>query len=80
MPLTMNYAASLGSLFFTKEKVTDYASAKTSDTDAFASYFKYMLKNGIHLAPSQFEAMFLSEAHTEEAIDQTLLAVKKYFG
>lgn len=80
VPLTMNYAASLGSLFFTKEKVTDYASAKTSDTDAFASYFKYMLKNGIHLAPSQFEAMFLSEAHTEEAIDQTLLAVKKYFG
>lgn len=75
---TINYIGSLGSLFFTSERVRDYGSAKTSDTDAFAAYFKYMLKNGIHLAPSQFEAMFLSEAHTGEVIHQTLDTVKKY--
>lgn len=77
-PFTINYIGSLGSLFFTSERVRDYGSAKTSDTDAFAAYFKYMLKNGIHLAPSQFEAMFLSEAHTGEVIHQTLDTVKKY--
>lgn len=78
-PYSVNHLASLGCLFFTGEKVRDYASAKTSCTEAFADYFKHMLKNGIHLAPSQFEAMFLSEAHTEAEIEETLLAVKKYF-
>ncbi|MBQ0000866.1 MAG: aspartate aminotransferase family protein, partial [Clostridiales bacterium] len=75
----LNHIASLGSLFFTEEEVKDYASAKTSDTKAFAEYFKYMLKKGIHLAPSQFEAMFLSAAHTDKEIEETLDAVRAYF-
>lgn len=56
----------------TEEKVCDYTSAKTSDTKAFANYFLSMLKGGIHLAPSQFEAMFLSDAHSEDVIHETL--------
>lgn len=75
----INHISSLASLFFTEEEVVDYHSAKTSDTKAFAEYFKGMLGMGIHMAPSQFEAMFLSDAHTDEAIEKTLDAVKKYF-
>lgn len=75
----VNHISSLASLFFTEEEVVDYQSAKTSDTKAFAEYFKGMLGMGIHMAPSQFEAMFLSDAHTDEAIEKTLDAVKKYF-
>lgn len=75
----VNHISSLASLFFTEEEVVDYQSAKTSDTKAFAEYFKGMLGMGIHMAPSQFEAMFLSDAHTDEVIEKTLDAVKKYF-
>lgn len=75
----LSHISSLASLFFTEEEVVDYQSAKTSDTKAFAEYFKGMLGMGIHMAPSQFEAMFLSDAHTDEAIEKTLDAVKKYF-
>ena len=62
----VNHVGSIGSLFFTEQPVVDYASAKTSDTAEYARYFKYMLDNGIHLAPAQFEAMFVSAAHTGE--------------
>ena len=72
----MNYVGSLGSLFFTGQPVVDYVSAKSSDTVAFAEYFKKMLNMGIHMAPSQFEAMFLSAAHTDEIIMETLDAVR----
>lgn len=78
LPYHLNHFASLGSLFFTEEEVVDYASAKTADTAAFSEYFKGMLARGIHMAPSQFEAMFLSAAHTEEVIDATLEAVENY--
>lgn len=78
-PCTMNHIASLGCVFFTKQTVRDYASAKTSDTAKYAEYFKHMLREGIHLAPAQFEAMFLSNAHSDEDIDATIDAVKKYF-
>ncbi len=75
----INHISSLGSLFFTGQKVKDYTSAKTSDTGAFAEYFLGMLGRGIHLAPSQFEAMFLSAAHTDQAIGETLDAAETYF-
>jgi glutamate-1-semialdehyde 2,1-aminomutase len=75
----LNHVGSLGCLFFTDQPVRDYASAKTSDTKAFAGYFSHMLKEGIYLAPSQFEAMFVSAAVTEEEIEKTLKAVRKYF-
>lgn len=75
LPYHINHVSSLGSLFFTEQEVVDYTSAKSSDTKAFSEYFKGMLAQGIHMAPSQFEAMFLSVAHTDEIIDQTLEAV-----
>ena len=79
LPYHINHVSSLGSLFFTEQEVVDYISAKSSDTKAFSEYFKGMLAQGIHMAPSQFEAMFLSVAHTDEIIDQTLEAVRNYF-
>lgn len=74
-PCCINYIGSLGSVFFTPGPVCDYASAKASDTDAFARYFRFMLERGFSLAPSQFEAMFVSTAHTDEHIDETLAAI-----
>lgn len=79
LPYHINHVSSLGSLFFTEQEVVDYTSAKSSDTKAFSEYFNGMLAQGIHMAPSQFEAMFLSVAHTDEIIDQTLEAVRNYF-
>lgn len=77
LPWKVNHVSSLASLFFAKEEVVDYTTAKSSDTKAFAAYFKAMLAQGVHLAPSQFEAMFLSAAHDEEAIARTLEAAGK---
>lgn len=78
LPYQINHVGSLGSLFFTGEEVYDYMSAKKSDTEKFAAYFKYMLNKGINLAPSQFEAMFLSVAHGEEEIQTTLDTIQKF--
>ena len=80
LPYQVNYDSSLASIFFTDQEVKDYVSAKTSNLDLFAKYFKGMLKRGIHLAPSQFEAMFLSTAHTDEVIDETLEAMRGALG
>lgn len=66
---TVTGTGSLSCLFFTNAKVTDYAGAKKSNTALFASYFSHMLKNSIYIAPSQFEALFLSTAHTDNDID-----------
>ncbi len=66
LPYQVNHVSSLGCLFFSADPVTDYASAKKSDTKAFTEYFRQMLESGIYIAPSQFEAMFLSAAHTDE--------------
>lgn len=74
----LNHIGSLGSLFFTDVPVRDYASAKTSDTKRYGEYFHYMLEQGIYLAPAQFEAMFLSGAHTEEELDYVRDTIKAY--
>lgn len=68
----INGIGSLSCLYFTDKDVTDYASAKTADTTAFASYFNQMLDRGNYFGPSQFEAIFLSGAHTKSDIDKTL--------
>ncbi|HEY4486104.1 MAG TPA: glutamate-1-semialdehyde 2,1-aminomutase, partial [Nitrospiria bacterium] len=68
------HIGSLLCLFFTPQTVTDYASAKTSDTRRFAAFFNHMLDQGIYLAPSQFEAAFLSAAHTAADIEKTIKA------
>ena len=75
----VNQVGSLMSVFFTDKKVVDYDTALSSDTEKYAEYFRYMLESGINLAPSQFEAMFLSDAHTQEELDLTLELVEQYF-
>ena len=79
-PWVVNHIGSLGSIFFTDGPVTNYAEAKTSDTAKFGEYFSYMIQNGIYLAPSQFEAMFLSAAMTEDELEKTLDIFKAYLG
>ncbi len=71
--------ASLMTLFFTNRSVTDYATAKTSDTKAYGKFFTAMLEAGVYLAPSQFEAAFLSTAHTEADIEKTIKAAHNAF-
>ena len=78
-PCRLNHLGSLGCVFFTPQNVIDYESAKTADTQAFREYFKYMLQQGVHLAPAQFEAMFISTAHDEQSLDKTLGLMKEYF-
>ncbi|HAA43323.1 MAG TPA: glutamate-1-semialdehyde-2,1-aminomutase [Ruminiclostridium sp.] len=80
LPMWVNRVGSLVSVFFTKECVENYKKAKTSDTGLYSKYFNYMLKEGIYLAPSQFEAMFISYSHTEEDICKTLDAARKVLG
>ena len=58
----------------------DYETAKTSDTEAYGRYFHYMLEHGIHLAPAQFEAMFLSAAHTKGDLEEVLDVMRGFFG
>lgn len=74
----VNHIGSLGCLFFTGEHVRDYASAKTADTAQYADYCNYMLDHGVYLAPAQFEAMFLSMAHTPEQLDHVVDLVAEY--
>ena len=70
--LHVNQVGSLLSAFFTDQKVKDYAGALSSDTVAYAKYFGEMLEQGIYVAPSQFEAMFVSGAHSDEDIQKTI--------
>ena len=60
------------SIFFTEQPVVSYADVMTADTGLYAKFFNDMLKHGIYLAPAQFEAMFISEAHGKEDIDKTV--------
>ena len=76
----LQHVGSLGCVFFTGETVRDYESAQTSDKARFSAYFRRMLDSGIYLAPSQFEAMFLSAAHTPEDLERTLAAAKEALG
>ena len=71
----VNQVGSLMSVFFTKEPVVDYKSATASDTEAYAAYFNAMLQQGIYLAPSQFEAMFVSAVHSKEDLARTIEAM-----
>jgi len=77
--VTVNRVGSMFTFFFTEGPVTDYESAKRSDTARFGRFFRAMLERGIYLAPSQFEAAFLSAAHTEEDIRKTVAAAREAF-
>ncbi len=74
LPGQINAAGSLATLFFTGDAVNDYADARKSDTKRYAAFFNAMLDRGIFLAPSQFEALFVSAAHSEADIDRTISA------
>ncbi|MFC0301068.1 glutamate-1-semialdehyde 2,1-aminomutase [Virgibacillus soli] len=79
IPLQINRAGSMVGIFFTEEQVENYDTAKTSDTERFATYYRGMIEEGIFLPPSQFEGLFLSTAHSDADIDQTIQAVEKVF-
>ncbi|HUL16790.1 MAG TPA: glutamate-1-semialdehyde 2,1-aminomutase [Terriglobales bacterium] len=77
VPAQVNARGSLATLFFIDQPVRNYQDAKRSDTKRFARYFREMLDRGIFLAPSQFEAAFVSAAHTERDVDRTLEAARE---
>ncbi len=77
LPLVQNRVGSMSTLFFTRGPVTDYRSATSSNTQRFAAYFRSMLELGIYLAPSQYEAGFVSIAHSDADIDRTIDANRR---
>ncbi|WP_027963568.1 glutamate-1-semialdehyde 2,1-aminomutase [Halalkalibacillus halophilus] len=79
VPLTVNRAGSMLGFFFTNEKVTNFESAKSSDLDWFAQYYKHMIEGGVFLPPSQFEGMFLSTEHSDEDIEKTIQVATEAF-
>lgn len=79
IPHDTNRAGSMFGFFFTNEKVTNFEKAKTANLDLFCAYYQKMAARGVFLPPSQFEGLFLSTAHTDEDIDQTIAAVEATF-
>jgi glutamate-1-semialdehyde 2,1-aminomutase len=74
--IRLNHIGSLFTLFFTKETVNSFADAKKADTNRFSRFFKYLLANNFYVSPSQFEANFLSSAHTEKELNRFLQLMK----
>lgn len=79
IPLTINRLGGALTLFFTTEIIENYEQAEATDGELFGKFFKQMLQNGINLAPSKYEAWFLTIAHTEKDIEETLQAVDRSF-
>jgi glutamate-1-semialdehyde 2,1-aminomutase len=79
VPLCYNRVGSMFTWFFSAGPVTNWDGAAKSDTEAFGRFFRSMLDSGVYLPPSQFEAAFLSVAHSEEDIQQTITAAKQAF-
>ncbi|MEW6663912.1 MAG: glutamate-1-semialdehyde 2,1-aminomutase [Thermodesulfobacteriota bacterium] len=79
VPVVVNRVGSMGSLFFTSHPVADYSSAKRSDADRFKRFYVAMLSQGIYLAPSAFEAWFVSTAHDEASLEKTLECAGRSF-
>jgi glutamate-1-semialdehyde 2,1-aminomutase len=77
--VTINRVGSMFTYFFTGSPVTDWDSAKKADTNHFKRFFHHMLENGVYLAPSQFEAGFLSYAHSDEDVRQTVGIAREFF-
>ena len=76
--LNVNRVGSIMTAFFTDKKVVDYDTATTADTKRYAEYYNHLLENGIYAAPSQFEAMFVSFAHTEDDIEKTCQVIESF--
>lgn len=75
---TMNQIGSMISLFFTDKKVKDFETAKTCDTELFGKYFRHMLENGVYLAPSQFESLFISNAIGNEEVNKIVSSFEDF--
>jgi len=80
IPVQISRVGSMVGMFFTEHPVTNFDEAKTSDLERFTDYYQAMLARGIYLAPSQFEALFISSAHNLEHIDETIEAAKDVMG
>ena len=80
VPVCVQRVGSMLTAFFTTGPVTDFGTAKTSDTEAYGRFFRGMVERGVHLAPSQFEVAFISAAHTAEDIDRTVEAATGVVG
>lgn len=76
--LNMNRCGSLMTVFFNSEEVVSYDESRACDTEKYAEYYRHLLRNGIYAAPSQFEAMFVSYAHTAEDIERTAEIIKAF--
>lgn len=76
--LNVNRCGSLMTVFFNSEKVVSYDESRACDTKKYAKYYRHLLRNGIYAAPSQFEAMFVSYAHTAEDIERTAEVIKTF--
>jgi len=79
VPLTVNFCGSMLTPFFTGGPVTDFATASRSDTSRYAAFFRKMLERGIYLPPAQYEALFISTAHSESDLDRTVAAARESF-
>ena len=79
IPSTINRVGSMVSVFFAGGPVTDFASAAGSNTEAFRDFFWHMISRGVYLAPSQYEAGFISAAHSEEDLEKTFEAAGEWF-
>lgn len=79
IPVSVQRVGTMFTTFFTSQPVTNWDSAKQADTQRFSSYFRAMLDEGVYLAPSQFEAGFLSTAHQDLDIEQTIEAARRAF-
>ena len=79
VPLHVNAFGSLLTPFFVSQPVQDYRGATSADTDAYARFFRGMLTRGVYPPPSQFEAWFISAAHTGRDIDRTIAAARAAF-
>lgn len=77
--VTVNRVGAMFTIFFSSDPVTDWESAKKADTQRFAKFFQFMLEQGVYLAPSQFEAAFLSTALSEADVDATVAATREFF-
>ena len=77
--VTVNHVGSMFTFFFTPRQVTDYASAQSSDRTRFGEFFRWMLERGCCFPPSQFEAAFLSAAHSDQDVERTVTAMGEFF-
>lgn len=80
LDVVVNWIGSMGTLFFAKEAVKDFDSAKKSDLQMFRNFYAGMLEQGIYLAPSAFEAWFVSAAHEDGAIQKMIQCAERTFG